>query len=58
LQEFVVYSEAETFIRVVWITLVLGARPGGGSSAPSLGGSKVDGSSVPLGSTATHEPTG
>jgi len=27
-----------------------------GSSAPSLGGSTLDGSPVPLGSTATHEP--
>ena len=34
-----------------------GARLGDGSSAPSLGGLKVDGSPVPLGSTAAHDPT-
>jgi len=34
------------------------ARLGNGSSAPSLGGPALDGSPVPLGSTATHEPTG
>jgi len=31
---------------------------GDGSTAPSLGGLRVDGSPVPLGSTATHDPTG
>jgi len=31
-------------------------RLGDGSTAPSLGGSTLDGSPVPLGSTATHEP--
>jgi len=31
-------------------------RLGDGSSAPSLGGCCVDGSPMPLGSTATHEP--
>jgi hypothetical protein len=31
---------------------------GDGSTAPSLGGLKVDGSPVPLGSTATHDPAG
>jgi len=31
-------------------------RLGNGSSAPSLGGSTLDGSPMPLGSTATHEP--
>jgi len=36
--------------------LLLRVRLGDGSSAPSLGGFKVDGSPVPLGSTATHEP--
>jgi len=38
--------------------LLFRARPGDGSSAPSLGGSTLDGSPVPLGSTATHDPTG
>jgi len=38
--------------------LLLRARLGDGSHAPSLGGSTLDGSPVPLGSTATHEPTG
>jgi len=32
-------------------------RLGDGSSAPSLGGFTLDGSPVPLGSTATHDPT-
>ncbi|BDR92811.1 RNA-guided endonuclease InsQ/TnpB family protein [Vulcanisaeta souniana] len=36
--------------------LLLRARLGDGSNAPSLGGSSVDGSPVPLGSTATHDP--
>ena len=31
---------------------------GDGSTAPSLGGLRIDGSPVPLGSTATHDPTG
>jgi hypothetical protein len=30
---------------------------GDGSPAPSPGGLRVDGSPIPLGSTATHEPT-
>jgi hypothetical protein len=30
---------------------------GDGSSAPSLRGLSLDGSPVPLGSTATHDPT-
>jgi len=38
--------------------LLLRARLGDGSNAPSLGGSTLDGSPVPLGSTATHEPAG
>ena len=33
-------------------------RPGDGSNAPSLGGHNLDGSPVPLGSTATHDPIG
>jgi len=37
--------------------LLLRARLGYGSNAPSLGGLRVDGSPVPLGSTAAHEPT-
>ncbi|MEM4970704.1 MAG: transposase [Sulfolobales archaeon] len=38
--------------------LYLRARPGDGSAAPSPGGLILDGSRVPLGSTATHEPMG
>jgi IS605 OrfB family transposase len=37
--------------------LLLKARLGDGSSAPSLGGFTLDGSPIPLGSTATHDPT-
>ena len=33
-----------------------GSCLGDGSSAPSLGGSNLDGSPVPLGSTAAHDP--
>ncbi|AFK51610.1 transposase, IS605 OrfB family [Thermogladius calderae 1633] len=40
----------------VW-NLLLRALRGGGSSAPSPAGLSVDGSPVPLGSTAAHEPT-
>lgn len=36
--------------------LLLRARQGDGSHAPSLGGLSVDGSSVPLSSTAAHDP--
>jgi IS605 OrfB family transposase len=43
---------------VACYNLLLKARLGDGSPAPSLGGLKVDGSPVPLGSTATHDPTG
>jgi IS605 OrfB family transposase len=42
---------------VACYNLLLRARLGNGSNAPSLGGLKVDGSPVPLGSTATYEPT-
>jgi IS605 OrfB family transposase len=41
---------------VACYNLLLRARLGDGSVAPSLGGLKVDGSPVPLGSTATHDP--
>jgi IS605 OrfB family transposase len=41
---------------VACYNLLLRASLGDGSVAPSLGGLKVDGSPVPLGSTATHEP--
>ncbi len=45
-------------VAAVW-NLLLKARLGDGSHAPSLGGLiTVDGSPVPLGSTATHEPIG
>jgi IS605 OrfB family transposase len=37
--------------------LLLKARLGDGSHAPSLGGLGVDGSPIPLGSTAAHDPT-
>ncbi|MEM1604786.1 MAG: hypothetical protein QXW41_00875 [Fervidicoccaceae archaeon] len=37
--------------------LLLRARLGDGSAAPSPGELNLDGSPVPLGSTATHEPT-
>ncbi|ACL11800.1 IS element ISDka1 orfB, putative transposase [Desulfurococcus amylolyticus 1221n] len=40
----------------VW-NLLLKTLRGGGSSAPSPAGLPVDGSPVPLGSTAAHEPT-
>jgi IS605 OrfB family transposase len=43
---------------VACYNLLLRARLGNGSTAPSLGGLRVDGSPVPLGSTATHDPTG
>jgi len=36
--------------------LLLRARLGDGSNAPSPGGLTLDGSPIPLGSTATHEP--
>jgi putative transposase len=41
---------------VACYNLLLKARLGNGSNAPSLGGLVVDGSPVPLGSTATHDP--
>ena len=43
---------------VACYNLLLKARLGDGSSAPSLRGLSLDGSPVPLGSTATHDPTG
>jgi IS605 OrfB family transposase len=42
---------------VACYNLLLRARLGGGSATPSLGRLRVDGSPVPLGSTATHDPT-
>ena len=42
-------------VRSCWSPLFEALR-GGGSIAPSLGGLKLDGSPVPLGSTATHDP--
>jgi len=42
---------------VACINLLHRALRGDGSSAPSPAGSPVDGSPVPLGSTATHDPT-
>jgi len=44
-------------VAAVW-NLLRRAHLGDGSSAPSLGGSTLDGSPVPLGSTAAHEPIG
>jgi transposase len=43
---------------VACYNLLLRARLGNGSSAPSLGRFTLDGNPVPLGSMATHEPTG
>ncbi|ACL10572.1 IS element ISDka1 orfB, putative transposase [Desulfurococcus amylolyticus 1221n] len=43
-------------VAAVW-NLLLKALRGGGSAAPSPAGLFVDGSPVPLGSTAAHEPT-
>jgi IS605 OrfB family transposase len=43
---------------VACYNLLLRARLGNGSYAPSLGGLSLNGSPVPLGSTATHDPTG
>jgi transposase len=42
---------------VACYNLLFRARLGNGSTAPSPGRLKVDGSPVPLGSTATHDPT-
>jgi IS605 OrfB family transposase len=41
---------------VACYNLLLRARLGDGGSAPSLGGLNLDGSPVPLGSTAAHDP--
>ncbi|HWQ17537.1 MAG TPA: hypothetical protein VNL13_06885 [Sulfolobales archaeon] len=45
-----------------WITLGVGlptqAPDGDGSSAPSRLGHELDGSRVPFGSTAAHDPAG
>jgi putative transposase len=43
---------------VACYNLLLKARLGNGSRAPSLGEPSLDGSPVPLGSAATHDPTG
>jgi IS605 OrfB family transposase len=43
---------------VACYNLLLKARVGNGSNAPSLRGLSLDGSPIPLGSTATHDPTG
>jgi putative transposase len=42
---------------VACYNLLFRARLGDGSSAPSLSGFTLDGSPMPLGSTATHDPT-
>jgi len=42
---------------VACINLLIRARLGDGSSAPSLGGPPVDVPRVPFGATATHDPT-
>jgi IS605 OrfB family transposase len=42
---------------VACYNLLLRAHLGNGGNAPSLGGLVVDGSPMPLGSTATHDPT-
>jgi len=41
-----------------WFYLHFLNHLGDGGSAPSLGGLKLDGSLVPLGLTATHDPSG
>jgi len=43
---------------VACVNLLIRARLGDGSSAPSLGGLGVDGRLIPLASTATHDLTG
>jgi len=43
---------------IACVNLLLRALLGDGSSAPSPAGLPVDGSHVPFGSTATHDPTG
>jgi IS605 OrfB family transposase len=43
---------------VACYNLLFRARLGNGSTALSLGGLNLDGSPIPLGSTATHDPTG
>ena len=43
---------------VACVNLLIRARLGDGSPAPSLGGVPVDGRIIPLASTATHDPTG
>jgi IS605 OrfB family transposase len=43
---------------VACYNLLFRARLGDGSTAPSLGGFALDGSPIPLGSTAAHDPTG
>jgi len=46
------------YVVAVW-NILRKAHLGDGSSAPSLGGAPtLDGSPVPLGSTAAHEPIG
>jgi len=42
---------------VACYNLLFKARLGNGSNAPSLSGLNLDGSPMPLGSTATHDPT-
>ena len=42
---------------VACYNLLLRVRLGDGGTAPSPGGLNLDGSPVPLGSTATHDPT-
>ena len=50
----------KSWVYKLWFYLLLlfRVRLGDGSNAPSLGGLSLDGSPVPLGSTAAHEPTG
>ncbi|MEM4767432.1 MAG: hypothetical protein QXN51_05035, partial [Ignisphaera sp.] len=43
-------------ISIVFVLCLLEALGGDGSDAPSHPGLELDGSPVPLGSTATHEP--
>jgi hypothetical protein len=56
---FGVFQSCGVFINPSRLNIPTGSpRLGDGSNAPSLGGLRVDGSPVPLGSTATHDPTG
>jgi|GEM_PF-2357317 len=50
-------AKAENHVAACW-NLLLKALRGDGSNAPSPVGLDIDGSPMPLGSTAIHEPIG